>query len=812
MDYIEIIGASEGNLKQISLRIPKNKLVVFTGLSGSGKSTLLNDVLFQECQRQYLEAMSLEGIHKPKVEKIRGASPAILVTQNDANRNPRSTVGTQTDVYTDLRMIYEKLGLCRCPSCGSLISSANCKEETRKIGNDFFVSIYCCECGHKMDKLTRTHFSFNTKEGACHTCEGLGHTHTIKKETVLDETKALEDGAVTYWEKQYGKYQIQVLYAAYTHYGIPIPKGIPVKEFDEVQRAVLEDGIDCPVIKKRYPQITPPKNTAKGRFAGIYPILWRRLSDKEGDISQLETYFQVTECPECHGERLSEAGRSVTVAGTRLPQLAGYSLEKLYQWVLDLETSLPSAHKELVEAYLRDIQTKLLHYLRAGLGYLTLDRQIITLSGGELQRLRLAAVLDCELSGIIYLLDEPTLGLHPKDTAGLATVLLELRDLGNTVLVIEHDPDLMARADYLIDMGPGSGRYGGEITAAGTLEEIKKEKASVTGAWLRCPPPPRSHFREKSGVISIKNASKYNLQDISVDIPLGCLTAVTGPSGSGKSTLLFEELAKMPSQNQPAESPLHRIVEIRQSPLTKMRRSNTATYTGIYTKIRAFFAKTDAARASGLTAKHFSFNTPGGRCENCEGLGYVNSHMLFFTDTQVLCPVCKGRRFHDDVLSVKYQGYSIHDVLKLSIEEASELFVSYPKLLEPLQLLKDVGLGYLELGQPLTTLSGGELQRLKLARELLDCDPNRPALYLMDEPTAGLHPKDVEHFLALLDRMVDAGNTVVVAEHNQQLIQNSDWVIDLGPDGGEKGGRVIFTGTPVGLAKDKRSITGQYLK
>lgn len=800
MNSIQIINAREGNLKNISLTIPKNKLVVFTGLSGSGKSTLLIDVIFNECQRQYLEAMSLEGIRKPGVDRIQGASPAVLITQTDTNKNPRSTVGTMTDVYTDLRMIYEKLGVRKCPFCGEIICAADCKEETEKINNDFYVYMYCYKCGRRMDKITRTHLSFNTREGACPTCEGLGQIHSVRKENVVSETLSLEEGAVCYWEKQYGKYQISIFRAACEYYGIPVSAGIPVQDFSELQKQILYEGVESNLVKTSFPDKKPPKNTTSGKFEGVIPILWHRLSDKEGDMKQLKEYFHTIECPDCKGERLGETGRTVTVNGTRLPELSQFSLERLFQWVETLEDTLPKQHLVLVQDYLLDIKTKLTRFHRVGLSYLSLDRQIITLSGGELQRLRLAAVLDSDLSGIIYILDEPTQGLHPRDTAGLISILQKLRDLGNSVFVIEHDEDIMSCADYIVDIGPGSGKHGGEIIATGTLDEIKSQKNSVTGNYLNSAHPAKTSFRKPSGAIHIKNADKYNLKNLNVTIPTGCMTAITGPSGSGKSTLIFEVLAKGDSSSSANQvfglEQFDSIAEIGQSSITRMKRSNIATYSGLYSDIRTVFARTEAAEKAGLTARHFSFNTPGGRCENCQGLGYVESNMLFFTNTEVVCPVCGGNQFHHKVLFVKYNGLSIKDVLSLSVEEAADFFTANKKILRTLNLLRDVGLGYLELGQTVTTLSGGETQRLKLAKELITAVPGRPTLYLMDEPTTGLHPRDIEHFLVLLDRLISAGNTIIVVEHNQQLIQNADWVIDLGPQGGEKGGSLMYSGIP----------------
>lgn len=815
MTQLTITGAREGNLKNVSLAIPKNKLVVFTGVSGSGKSTLLIDVLYNECQRQYLEAMAFQGIQKPKVDRVRGASPAIVISQTDANRNPRSTVGTLTDLYTDLRMIYEKLGVRTCPFCGQPICAADCRETVEKHGQDFHVFMDCCRCGRTMDKLTRSHFSFNTAEGACPACEGLGRRHSIRKERVVEERLTLEAGAVLCWEKQYGQYQLSILQKAFRHYGLPAPDGIPVARFSAVQKAILYEGVESGAVRRAFPDRQPPKAVSQGRFEGIFPILRRRLAEKEGDLRLLEPYFDVTDCPECQGERLNALSRSVTVQGVRLPELSGVSLERLAAWVRELAAALKPQTKAFVAPYLLDMETKLRRLQHVGLSYLSLDRQIVTLSGGELQRLRLAAALDSELSGVIYVLDEPTAGLHPKDTAGLVAVLKRLRSLGNTVLVIEHDVDVMAAADQLVDIGPGAGLDGGEVVAQGTLAELKQQPCSATGRYLRAPQAAKTTFRPPAGVLRVENACKFNLQHCSVDLPVGCLIAVTGPSGSGKSTLVFEVLAKGNAESAEnrvlGAKQFSRIVTIGQAPITRMKRSNVATYSEVYADIRAVFARTEAAKRAGLAARNFSFNSPGGRCENCEGLGTVSNNMLFFANTEVQCPVCRGNRFHPEVLAVTYQGLSIKEVLELRVTEALKVFDGAPKISRTLQLLQDVGLGYLQLGQPLTTLSGGEAQRLKLAKELIGSPAGSPALYLMDEPTTGLHPQDIEHFLVLLDRMADAGNTVLVVEHNQQLIRHCDWVVDLGPDGGEHGGEIVFTGTPAALKQAKNSVTARYL-
>jgi excinuclease ABC subunit A len=669
-----------------------------------------------------------------------------------------------------------------------------------------------------MDKLTRTHFSYNTREGACETCQGLGKVLEINETKVIHEDLSLEAGAVDFWEQKYKDYQISVLYEAFRRYGVPVEPGTPVISFSEGQKAILLYGVESKEVKRIFPDHVPPKRVAEGKFEGVFPILWRRISEKGGNSEQLEGYFDSCLCPDCRGERLNELSRSVTVLDTRLPELVYLSLEELLEWLVRLEEAVRGTDKLLlVEPYLLDLKTKIQRIINVGLGYLSLDRQTMTLSGGEAQRIKLAATLDSTLSGLIYIMDEPTIGLHPKDTKGIIHILKELRDLGNTFIVIEHDLDVMQAADYIVDMGPGSGKYGGEIIGKGTLEELKQQETSVTGAYLNRKEERPQEFRKGTGdVIEVKNANRYNLKNINVRFPVGCLTSVTGVSGSGKSTLVFEVLAKSDIDDQKESNCVvgtaifDQIVTVEQSPLTRMRRSNVATYSGVYADIRKIYSELVEAKAKGLTTKHFSFNTKGGRCENCEGLGYVTSNLLFFEDVEVPCPVCGGNQFNEVVLSVKYKGHSIKGVLRMSVEEALLVFNNHPKVIKTLRLLKDVGLGYLELGQTLTTLSGGEGQRLKLAKELIN-NEGKNNLYLIDEPTTGLHPIDVENFLILLNRIVDSGSTVIVVEHNQQVIKASDWIIDLGPEGGIHGGEVIAEGTPDKIIADSNSVTGRFV-
>ena len=580
---------------------------------------------------------------------------------------------------------------------------------------------------------------------------------------------------------------------------------------------LLLQGAESETVRRLFPDVPVPRTIAEGRFEGVLPNLWRRMADQKGTSKLREAYFESAICPECHGERLNELSRNVTVKRMRLPGLSASSLTGLVDWIRELDANLTHSEQLLAGVYVADLKTKLKRILKLGLGYLSLDRQTMTLSGGEAQRLRLAAVLDSDLTGVVYILDEPTISLHPKDTEGLLTVLRSLRDKGNTVLVIEHDTAVMAAADYLIDIGPGAGKYGGEVIGSGTLQQIKDQATSVTGAYLNSNPEPREIFRKGSGdFIEVSQANKHSLRNLTVRFPIGCLVCVTGVSGSGKSTLVFDVLAKGdtgPSEEADQVSgtgSFDRIVVVEQAPLTRMKRSNVATYSDAYTEIRKIFGQQQTAIDKGMTANHFSFNVKGGRCDHCEGLGVVTNNLLFFEDQQVPCPVCLGKRFKDEVLSVTYRGHSITAVLGLSVEEGAELFADSPKISAILKLLQEVGLGYLELGQTTTTLSGGEAQRLKLAVELL-ANREKKNLYLIDEPTTGLHPLDVEKFLRLLDRMVGSGSTVIVVEHNQQIIAAADWIIDLGPGGGTAGGKVIAEGTPSDIRKDKNSVTGKFI-
>lgn len=819
MNFIQIKGAHENNLKYISVSIPKNKLVVLTGPSGSGKSTLAMDTLQRECQRQYMESLGIptDSVSKAKVEAMVGLSPSISIGQHVTNRNPRSTVGTVTDMYTYLRLIYGRLGVRKCPNCKFMIYPSLDKEALQEESAGYTEYIHCPNCNIRLEKFTRSHFSFNTPEGACPGCDGLGEVLGIREELVFDEKLSLNEGGVKIWSsgsRAYFDYQKNNVLTAAKYYGIPLDGNLPLQDYSKAQVDLLYHGVESDRFKAHFPHVKPPKTVSGGKFEGVLTGIWRRYREKGGRSGEAALFYSQT-CPDCHGKRLKKESCDVSVCHTSITELSTISLENIYVWLQNLEMSLSEEQKVFIDTYLNDLIEKVRRVLKVGLGYLTLDRQTITLSGGETQRLRLASLLGSGLTGVLYILDEPTAGLHPKDTKGLIEILKELRNLENTVLVIEHDTDVMKEADHIIDMGPEAGINGGQIVGEGTPVELQKQQSSVTGAFLR--ENTKTTFKRRKGTgqaVYIQNATKHNLKNISVEFPMGCLVSVSGVSGSGKSTLVFDILANQDLQGCDHIAGLEAVDEmitVNQSALNRMQRSNVATYTDMFTSVRNLFAHLPEAKQKGFQAKNFSFNTPGGRCENCQGLGFISLNMHFLYDLEVCCPVCHGSRFKEDILNIKYKGYSISDILDLSIEETAVLFKDQKKLAPKIQLLSEIGLGYLKWGQSLTTLSGGEGQRLKLAKEL-NKKENNHTLYLLDEPSTGLHPKDVKQLLVLLNKLVDRGNTVIVVEHNMDIIRASDWVIDLGPEGGNDGGTVVAAGTPEEVANARGSYTGKFLK
>lgn len=825
---IKIRGARENNLKNISLEIPKHKLIVVTGPSGSGKSTLAMDTLQRECQRQYMESMGMvsDSVSKPKVDSIEGLSPSISVGQHVTNRNPRSTIGTVTDIYTLLRILFAKLGERPCPACGETVAppvdgvpaqiSADDSEPY-----DAFETVRCRRCGHSLEKLTMSHFSFNKPEGACETCSGLGHTVELNMEAVFRPELSLKDGAVTTWYSAIVDYSTNILKAAAKYYGFSFDEHLPLQDYSEIQRDLLYYGVESEPFARHFPDMKPPKTVSQGKFEGVVTGIRRRYLEKGSESSEASLFHEFT-CTDCQGSKLKKSSREVRVDGVSISEVNAWAIGDALTWLERLGGKLSEDHLHIVEPIIHDCVIRLKRIMDVGLGYMSLERQVVTMSGGEAQRLRLASILGSGLTGVLYILDEPTTGLHPKDTRGLIQVLKQLRDLGNTVLVIEHDEEVMQAADHIIDIGPGAGSKGGTVVGQGTFEQLLQQPSSVTGAYFREYGghwPGRQPRPGNGNKLTIHEASLRNLKQITVSFPLGCLVSVTGVSGSGKSTLLFDLLAESGSGSKTPPGckditgwdSIGQLVTVDQSPVSRMQRSNVATYTDVYTHIRSVFASLPEARRKRLTAKHFSFNTPGGRCETCQGLGVVPMHMHFLPEIEIRCPACRGKRFKPEVLEVTYQGYSISDMLDMTVEESLPVLEGQPKVLELTRLLCEVGLGYLKWGQSVRTLSGGEGQRIKLAKELSK-KTKKHTMYLLDEPSTGLHPADVRQLLHLLDRLVDAGNTVILVEHHMDLIAASDWIVDIGPGGGAAGGAVVAEGTPEAVAQVEKSHTGRFLK
>ncbi len=832
--YITVKNARLHNLKNVNLSIPKNQLVIFTGLSGSGKSTLAFDTLHKEGQRQYMESLGLvtDALSKPAVDSITGLSPSISVDQHLTNHSPRSTVGTATEVFTYLRVLFARLGHRPCPGCGTDVPPSHNLSDG-DIWDDEAPSddqtVACPACGLRLPELSMTSFSFNKPAGACPTCTGLGLVHEPDLLKLVDETKSIREGAIYGWEEFHINHYGNILKAAAHYYGFDFDPHRPIAEYSLPARDFLLYGTKGAQFVRHYPSKTPPKTNADGRFEGVVTNLLRRYNEHANDPAYREKiekllYKQI--CPACGGMRLRPESRLVTVDGQSIVDILQMPLTRLATWLNFLSTIIPLGEWAIAEPILNDLGERIHRLVDVGVGYLTLERSSPTLSAGEAQRLRLASLLGSGLTGVLYVLDEPTIGLHPRDTGRLIDVLGRLRDQGNTVLVIEHDLEMLRAADFIVDVGPGAGRNGGRVVVAGPPEAVAGCGESITGAYLsgRQTSPPSRNRSVNGNRLVVLGARAHNLKNITASIPLGLLVAVTGPSGSGKSSLMFDILDRAARRrfNGSSELPgehdaisgwehLDRIITIDQSAIGRTPRSNAATYTEAFTPIREAFASSPEAHRRGLKARHFSFNVPGGRCERCEGAGVLTVEMHFLPDVSVRCPACHGRRFKRDILEVKYADHDIAGVLDLTIEEALPLFRDVPAAAARLGLMVDVGLGYLQLGQPATTLSGGEAQRVKLARELGRRGAGR-ILYLLDEPTTGLHPDDSVRLLGVLQRLVDADNSVVVIEHNLELIRAADWIIDLGPEGGAAGGRIVAEGTPEQVANVAGSATGVYLK
>ena len=937
MDKILIRGARTHNLKNIDLTLPRDKLIVITGLSGSGKSSLAFDTLYAEGQRRYVESLSayarqfLSMMEKPDVDTIEGLSPAISIEQKSTSHNPRSTVGTITEIYDYLRLLYARAGTPRCPdhdapleaqTVSQMVDQVLALPEGRKlmllapvirerkgehlavfdelraqgfvrarvngrlyeldelpkldkqkkhsidvvvdrfkVRSDlqqrlaesfetalkladgialvapmeeddesdemiFSARFACPVCGHSISELEPKLFSFNNPAGACPTCDGLGVKQFFDAKRLVNGELTLAEGAIRGWDRR-NVYYFQMLGSLASHYGFSLDEpfdSLPPEQQKYVLRGSGKENVDFrylndrgDIVKRSHP------------FEGIIPNLERRYRETESNAvrEELAKYLSTQPCPECRGTRLRREARHVWVGDKTLPAVTGLPIGDATEYFSEL--TLPGRRGEIADKILKEICERLQFLVNVGLDYLTLDRSADTLSGGEAQRIRLASQIGAGLVGVMYILDEPSIGLHQRDNERLLGTLRHLRDIGNTVIVVEHDEDAIRLADYVVDIGPGAGVHGGQIVAEGTPDEVMFNSASLTGGYLsgrvKILYPAERTPRDPDKLLKLKGARGNNLRNVDLEIPVGLLTCITGVSGSGKSTLINNTLFPItatalngattlevaPHDSFDGLQHLDKVVDIDQSPIGRTPRSNPATYTGLFTPIRELFAGVPEARSRGYGPGRFSFNVKGGRCEACQGDGVIKVEMHFLPDIYVPCDVCKGKRYNRETLEVKYKGKSITEVLDMTIEEAREFFDPVPAVARKLQTLIDVGLSYIKLGQSATTLSGGEAQRVKLSRELSKRDTGK-TLYILDEPTTGLHFADIQQLLDVLHRLRDHGNTVVVIEHNLDVIKTADWLVDLGPEGGSKGGQIIATGTPEKVASMPQSHTGHFLK
>jgi excinuclease ABC subunit A len=936
MDKILVRGARTHNLKNIDLEIPRDKLIVITGLSGSGKSSLAFDTLYAEGQRRYVESLStyarqfLSMMEKPDVDHIEGLSPAISIEQKSTSHNPRSTVGTITEIYDYLRLLFARAGEPRCPdhdlplaaqTISQMVDQVLALEEGSKMmllapviqgrkgehlhtinnlraegfiraridgivvdldsapdldknkkhdievvidrfkvradlqtrlaesfetalnltdgiakvaymdgdGEELIFSarFACPECGHSIQELEPRLFSFNNPHGACPSCDGLGVKQYFDPSKVVhDDNLTLSEGAIRGWDRR-SLYYFQQLKAVAEQYGFDMDT--PFKKLNKKHQQVILKGSGTETVTFRYLNDRGDIINKAHPFEGVLNNLERRYRETESDTvrEDLAKYLNMQPCPSCDGSRLRRDARHVFIDQHSLPQIVTKPIGESLEYFDQLH--LPGKQGEIAEKILKEIRERLQFLVNVGLEYLSLDRNADTLSGGEAQRIRLASQIGAGLVGVMYILDEPSIGLHQRDNERLLNTLEHLRDLGNTVIVVEHDEDAIRLADYVIDIGPGAGVHGGEVIAEGKPEEVMANPNSVTGQYLsgakEIAVPKQRHPIEKKKLLELKGATGNNLNSVDLSIPVGLFTCITGVSGSGKSTLINNTLYPVaatelnnattldaaPHDKITGLNHFDKVIDIDQSPIGRTPRSNPATYTGIFTPVRELFAGTQEARSRGYKPGRFSFNVKGGRCEACQGDGVIKVEMHFLPDIYVPCDVCKGKRYNRETLEIKYKGKNIHEVLDLTVEDAREFFDAIPALARRLQTLIDVGLSYIRLGQAATTLSGGEAQRVKLAKELSKRDTGK-TLYILDEPTTGLHFYDIQQLLNVLNRLRDHGNTIVVIEHNLDVIKTADWIVDLGPEGGVKGGLIIAEGTPEDVAENPNSHTGRFLK
>jgi excinuclease ABC subunit A len=931
-DELVVHGAREHNLKDVTVRLPRNKLICITGLSGSGKSSLAFDTIYAEGQRRYVESLSayarqfLQMMEKPDVDSIDGLSPAISIDQKTTSRNPRSTVGTVTEIYDYLRLLYARVGRPHCPVCGRPIAGQSIEAIVDQVlrlpeGTKFTVNapvvrdrkgeykdlldhvraegftrvkvdgeqrlleeeipldkkfkhtievvvdrlvmkadlrtrlaqsietavalaeglvvidvvdgeeltfserFACPEHGVSLPELQPRIFSFNSPHGACPRCTGLGAQQEIDPDLLVpDPSLSIAEGALVPWSVGNSNFYESVIQAIADRWEIDLDK--PWQELTPEQQDLFLYGTKGERIYVQYRNRMGRRRSYMLAFEGIVPSLQRRYreTDSGQQRERIEEYMSFRPCPACHGARLKPEVLAVTVGGLNIHEFTKMSVTRSLRFLDELE--LTEVEQLIGARIVKEIRERLTFLEDVGVGYLNLDRASATLSGGEAQRLRLATQIGSQLVGVLYILDEPSIGLHQRDNGRLITTLDRLRDLGNTVVVVEHDEQMMRSADWLVDMGPGAGEHGGHVVAEGPADEVAKNRASVTGQFLsrtrEIPVPDRR--TEDLGSFWVRGASQHNLKDIDVEFPVGKLVCVTGVSGSGKSTLVNEivfkalanrlhKLRVKPGEHLACEGIecFDKVIDIDQSPIGRTPRSNPATYTDLFTPIRELYSLTPEAKVRGYKPGRFSFNVRGGRCETCKGDGQIKIEMHFLPDVYVPCETCKGARYNRETLEVRFKGKNISEVLDMSVEEALQFFAKIPKIRRKLQTLHDVGLDYIKLGQPATTLSGGEAQRVKLAKELSKVATGR-TLYILDEPTTGLHFADIEKLLEVLQRLVDAGNTVLVIEHNLDVIKQADWIVDLGPEGGEAGGEVIATGTPEDVAAVDESYTGQFLR